>query len=509
MLNIVLSVILIISIVIILFIGAYTLVRCSSKKRNVFIGLLVAGFMLSFGYLLELNAYSTGEAFLAKRIMYIGAVLSPPLLLIFLADYCEIKINRKLIALILAAGLAFVTVVWTTALHKLYYVSFELDTSTAVRFLSRKTGPLNMFGHAYIFSSLFFGIVILIYKYIKLDAKNRPMLTLLMAGTFCCLVSNILYLVKPFGLVINYGPLASGLYSGLFCISIIKYNMFDIIPIASEMALSSMRDAFFLIDINGDLLSANESAKNLFPSARKMNKYSPITQIDNWPAELSSISKKEYNGSVKFTMSGENYYNASINPIFVNNDKYLGCMIIIQNITESVLFTRRLEEIAYKDALTGILSRRQFMTLAETQFKRTRRLNEDAYIIIFDIDHFKIVNDTYGHLIGDKVLQGVVKRVNETIRPYDLFGRYGGEEFILFAFEINETDIFKFAERIRLAICGSPMVFEDKQLTVSASFGVAPTISANSLEGIIKLGDEALYKAKDEGRNKVVLTTLT
>jgi diguanylate cyclase (GGDEF)-like protein len=270
------------------------------------------------------------------------------------------------------------------------------------------------------------------------------------------------------------------------------------------MALSSMSDAFLLVNINNKILDSNESAKELFPSVKKLKKFSPIGMIENWPDELLSIGDKADRTSVQFRMDDANYYSARINPVIVNNEQILGYIILIQNITESIMMTKLLEEIAYTDELTGIFNRRHFFTLSEAQLERSRRRNEASYIIMFDIDHFKNVNDTYGHYIGDKVLQSTVERVKGAIRPYDLFARYGGEEFLLLITDIDEINITNSAERIREAICSSPMIFDEGQLTVSASFGVALVLPSNNLKNTIKLADEALYKAKSEGRNRVV-----
>jgi len=525
MLNIVLSVILYITLAIIIFVGYFTLTRCADKKKTVFIAALAAAFMYTFGYLLEINALTTEEAFLAKKILYIGSSFSPPILLVFFAEYCGIKINRKLVVLLLAFALGIVALLWTTGSHKLFYTSFELNTSTAVNFLSKTSGPLHMVSHIYTFSCMIPSIFILIYGYKKLSV-SRPGLILIIIGVLCCAVADTLYLIKPFDLGINYGPIAAGIYSVLFGVSIVKYDLLDIIPIASEMALSSMSDAFLLIDMNNKILDSNESAKELFPSVKKLNKFSSIAMIENWPDELLSIGDKTDRTSVQFKMAVENYYNARINPIIIDKDKILGHIILIQNITESVRMTKILEEKAYTDELTGILNRRHFFTLAEAQLERSNRLNENSYIILFDLDHFKSVNDTYGHSIGDKVLQCAVERVKGAIRPYDLFGRYGGEEFLLLISGINETDIISSTERIRAAIYNSPMIFDKVQLTISASFGIAPVLFSNNLADehkggkcgdvappllysdnlvdTIILADEALYRAKNEGRNRVV-----
>ena len=125
---------------------------------------------------------------------------------------------------------------------------------------------------------------------------------------------------------------------------------------------------------------------------------------------------------------------------------------------------------------------------------------------MFDVDYFKKVNDTYGHIVGDKVLVCLAERVKKAVRPYDLFGRYGGEEFIMFISDISDKDVFNHTERIRKMINESPMVFEEAELTVSASFGVASVMSENELIDVIKLADEALYQAKKDGRNRVVIS---
>jgi hypothetical protein len=99
----------------------------------------------------------------------------------------------------------------------------------------------------------------------------------------------------------------------------------------------------------------------------------------------------------------------------------------------------------------------------------------------------------------------MAERVKNAIRPYDLLGRYGGEEFVLFALDITRANVRKYAERLRLKICNQPMDFEDIKIKVSASFGIAPVVVSKTMEEIIQSADEALYRAKEEGRNRVVL----
>lgn len=161
------------------------------------------------------------------------------------------------------------------------------------------------------------------------------------------------------------------------------------------------------------------------------------------------------------------------------------------------------EDIAKTDPLTGIHNRRYFMEILKINIERARRIKTDCYIILFDLDRFKSINDTYGHITGDKVLIETTKRIKAGIRPYDLFARYGGEEFIIFVSDIEENSIEEIVERLRLSICGKPFKFEDTTLDATASFGVT-RVDDIHLEKMIKRADQALYTAKKTGRNRVV-----
>ena len=174
------------------------------------------------------------------------------------------------------------------------------------------------------------------------------------------------------------------------------------------------------------------------------------------------------------------------------------------NILELNLTKAQLETVAYTDALTNIFNRRYFMTVAALHLERVLKSRTAAYIILFDIDHFKRVNDTYGHPAGDETLKSIAVRVKEAIRPDDIFARYGGEEFIIFVSGVDKTIICALAERIRRSISKTPIIFEDVHFTVTASFGIASAAPKNDLHTAIKLADEALYCAKNAGRDNVM-----
>ena len=161
------------------------------------------------------------------------------------------------------------------------------------------------------------------------------------------------------------------------------------------------------------------------------------------------------------------------------------------------------ESEARSDPLTGIYNRRHFMEISAMNTERARRLRVDCYIILFDLDRFKSVNDTHGHVIGDKVLIETTVRIKAVIRPYDLFARYGGEEFIIYASDINKDNVIKLAERLRMSLCSKMFEFGEIKLSSSASFGIAYLEDYN-IEKAIFHADMALYQAKRGGRNRTV-----
>jgi len=162
------------------------------------------------------------------------------------------------------------------------------------------------------------------------------------------------------------------------------------------------------------------------------------------------------------------------------------------------------------DELTGLFNRARIFELARKEFSRSEREKIPMGIVLFDIDKFKSINDTYGHSAGDLVLREVARRTKASIRPYDALGRYGGEEFLLVLPGCDLFSCAQQAERLRIEICQNPIEITAGgaivELPVSASFGSTSLISSHptTIEGLIGIADEALYQAKRSGRNRVM-----
>lgn len=177
-----------------------------------------------------------------------------------------------------------------------------------------------------------------------------------------------------------------------------------------------------------------------------------------------------------------------------------GAVITFRDITQRNKAEDELRRLATTDHLTGIFNRKRFEELLRQEISRGNRYATRLSVAMFDIDHFKQVNDTHGHEVGDKVLQDVAGLTHENLRETDILARWGGEEFMILALETDQNGIRKLAEKIRHTIAQHRF---DSVNTVTASFGVAQYQPGESQTGFLKRLDEALYKAKKAGRNCV------
>lgn len=164
----------------------------------------------------------------------------------------------------------------------------------------------------------------------------------------------------------------------------------------------------------------------------------------------------------------------------------------------------RAEELASKDELTGLDNRRAFFDQGYRIFKQAVRFKHPVSVIMMDIDHFKNVNDSYGHSVGDKVLQAVAEHLQSMVREIDIVARIGGEEFAFILPETAIDEAVNMAERLRLKIAEARVPHEEKQIKITASFGVSSKpVENETLETMLTRADDALFMAKKKGRNQV------
>ena len=182
-----------------------------------------------------------------------------------------------------------------------------------------------------------------------------------------------------------------------------------------------------------------------------------------------------------------------------------GYAAVIRDISEDKKTEDELLRLAATDPLTGAFNRREFTALADQESQRSNRYNHPLSIMMLDLDHFKKLNDTYGHAAGDKALQRFTTLCCNALRTVDIFGRWGGEEFVTLLPETDAEGAVIIAERLRKIVSQSIFVYNEQKISFTASIGVAVLGPEDfSAAAILSRADQALYLAKNGGRNRVV-----
>jgi len=217
--------------------------------------------------------------------------------------------------------------------------------------------------------------------------------------------------------------------------------------------------------------------------------------------QTRQIAKGDFNQRVDFMGEFSEAFNSMVAALAEARQRFL-------------VYERELINLATTDALTGIYNRRHFIDVAGHQMEQARRYGRPLSLILLDIDHFKKVNDTYGHTVGDEVLRHIARIARDSLRKTDIFARYGGEEFIALMPETTSETSFFVSERTRELIAASPMESGDERIMTTVSLGISAfekeglERAGGDGEGLVQLineADEALYESKNSGRNRTTL----
>ncbi|HNO94023.1 MAG TPA: diguanylate cyclase [Anaerolineales bacterium] len=232
------------------------------------------------------------------------------------------------------------------------------------------------------------------------------------------------------------------------------------------------------------------------------NLWQTILSGKTWEGELNNMKK-----------GGELFWeNTRIAPLLNQDGEISNFVAIKVDITERKRAQDELERMAITDPLTGLFNRRYFFEVAQKEFLKSIRYNRPLSVVLFDIDMFKSINDTYGHLAGDQILAQIGVLLTQKERETDLSARYGGEEFVLLLPETNCEGARNTAERLRSLLETSPIDYENHKIQFTASFGVAGIGNRDypeTFDYLILQADKALYEAKRISRNTVVCSCET
>ena len=285
-----------------------------------------------------------------------------------------------------------------------------------------------------------------------------------------------------------------------------------------SLAVEQSPSAILITDMEGNILYVNASFERITgysreetlgenPRILKSGRQSHETYADLWGTITKGL---EWRGEMinRCKDGSEIWMRISISPVAEDSGKITSYVSVQEDITEIKNNEARLEFLATTDELTRIYNRRRFMECAKEEHKRSQRYNHSMGLVMFDIDHFKAINDTYGHDGGDEVLRKMASLVKEHLRETDVIGRLGGEEFAIILPETDAAGVIQLVERLRQTLAETLYNINGKEIHVTASFGVTiytKNSHVSAVDNLLKEADQAMYHAKEMGRNKIAL----
>lgn len=476
--------------------------------------LLLTLAVYSGGYAGELLSGTLSGKLFWCAFQYFGISFLPTLWIVFTARYMNVQAlyRKPAIAVMLALSLATLFGALTDGFLHLRYSTVGLATDGPVSVLSFARGPLYWTHTLYSLGAFLIGSIILVNGIFTTPHFFSRRLILMLIGTTLPWINYLFYLAG-----INLGgvdtiPFSISVAAVCFGLAVFRYRILDVVPVARSRVFETMSDGVIVLDSAGKIADYNEMAARIFPELRKGTISAEACVAFRAREALCMHLAMSVEADFSFSMDNgaeERHYDACVTFIRSGKGATIGRLINIRDSTETIRLLNRLTELATLDSLTGISNRRNFMDTAKRQIAQLSRGRRSLSIAILDLDNFKRLNDTYGHLVGDEALRQVAKELTAQVRAGDAVARFGGEEFICLLSDAGSASAPAVAERMRAAIEGIAIPIDGgAPARISASFGVTCVDAVSgeeNIDALLSRADLALYEAKAAGRNKVAV----
>lgn len=441
-------------------------------------------------------------------IQYIGMPISTTLGLLFVMHYLGIHLSKVKMFSLLVIPVITSIMVATNDLHHLYYKVLEINPILGAPYTYQEIGIWYVIHGTYIFSCMLIALLLAISHWKETAKMYRPELLSLILGQFIPMFIALLYLLELTPEGIDPVPMVLWLSSLLYLWSISSSRMFTLMPIAKNIIFNSINDGVMVLDESVQLIEFNQVCAEYFPQLTNkmigMNFNKAWQQLTGsfFPLELKlTENHQEVQLSIDET---QQVYQIRISPL-MNMKNRKGLILIFTDITELKELQTKLEYQANFDGLTQIYNRRAFMENCEQNFITAQNEWIPFTVILMDIDHFKQVNDTYGHHIGDQLLKHTVNVFKNQLTKEQVFARYGGEEFALSLSGYTALEAELLGNRLRESLTKQILQTSEGAIPVTFSMGVAEAIldMPETVDQLLNKADKALYLAKQSGRNQV------
>lgn len=478
----------------------------------------------SLFYFLELSAVSRRAQFLANDLSYIPIVSAPVVLLIFIIASCGYmdSLNRRRILLLFVVPVICLVLIWTSTYHSLFYSKIEFLPEGDRYVMTIERGPFYWIFIAYAYGCLLTGTLIAFSRMAKSRGVYKFQAAVIAVGTIFPWLGSITDIF--IGTIGNIHMVQlSFLISGLvFMVGIYKFQITEVSPIGRDTLVDRMEELMLVMNRQNLIVDANPALLTFLDNRSEDVLGRKVEEVfSQWDSVLHQIENKDPHTTEIAIPKDEavRFFDVHRVPLHSSSGARLGTLLMMNDITEMVETRRRLEEQirknlelekalreqAIRDPLTGLYNRRYQEEMTRQHFARIKREKGQLGFLFVDLDHFKRLNDEYGHAAGDRVLIDLAAILTNHVRESDIVSRYGGEEFLIVFPDTPVENITTRAEAMRRAFAANISACANLQIssTLSAGIAIYPN-DGDTPEAVITAADRALYTAKRSGRNRVV-----
>jgi diguanylate cyclase (GGDEF)-like protein len=493
--------------------------------------LMLAAAEWSIGGALEYAAVGTSHKVFWAPVEYLGSSSVPVLLLLLAFEYNRFDwvLTRRNIALLFIVPIIAMVLAATNQWHHLIWTQFDVDPAhpNLLIYHHGVTFWITVFGYSY--AAIIVGVILFIRAAIQLPSFYRRQTALLLIGTVIPSIGDLLYDMKARPMPgLELGPLGLACTGIILAVAIFRFGLLDIIPVARDTLVETLHDGILVLDNQNRIVDINPAARKLLRTASEaaLNLQFGET-LSPWPVFLSSIRDQwDTAASHSTPLIDPAHLEITVAPVRNRKGMRTGRLIILHDISvrhaaeqeirranemlraqieANKALQEELRELAVRDPLTGLYNRRHMDSTLEDETEQALSTGQSLTVVMIDIDHFKKLNDTYGHKMGDAALQQLGKLLKQRKRTTDIACRFGGEEFLILMPGAGASEGIQLAETIRREFEQLQIQFNGAtaQRTLSAGVATFPE-DGRDADTLLQAVDMALYAAKNVGRNCVV-----
>jgi diguanylate cyclase (GGDEF)-like protein len=493
------------------FYALYGFTRRRSPAALPFAGLAAAATFHAFGSAFELASVDMAGKIFWTRIEYIGIVFIPVFWLLLAARFSgrDKDLTKTVLGTMIFLSTLTLALNYTNDWHHLYYTSLSLDTSGSFPVIVIGKGVWYWVNQVYINLGLLAGTIMFIAGYGRGSLTYRRQARLMITASLFPWIGFLAYLAGASPHHIDLTPFGMALSLPFFALALFRYRLLDIVPIAREAVFTGMSDGVIVMDVACRLIDFNPAASRLFPQLDGRLIGEPVVAVMKDHPEILDLLRAGQDAAAEIRVDrGDDhpFFHIRISPITNRRGRMIGRALLFSETTEQVMLREKLRALATIDELTGACNRSHFAEQGRKEIARAKRHERALSAIIIDLDHFKAINDRWGHEAGDVVLRGSSGRIRNELRAADIFGRHGGDEFAILLPETPPDQAGLVAERLRKTLAEMPYrLLSGASVNLTASLGTAgvAAVGAQTLEDLIRAADRAMYQAKSAGRDCV------